>query len=126
MTSRRIRGSVRWITGAGGETFTTGSSSTTFDGNIYIAKEATGRLFQVRCSPAHVGWVDDELAPINTATDGGKLLVIPLWTVAPLLPLRLAAHSCRDAAHDAGVSMTARQRQFVINLIRCRRHSWRS
>lgn len=72
--------------GGRGETFTTGSSSTTFDGNIYIAKEATGRLFKFDVAQHTLGGLTTNLHPQSTATDGGKLLVIPYVDGSTKLP----------------------------------------
>ena len=72
--------------GGRGETFTTGSSSTTFDGNIYIAKEATGRLFRFDVAKNTLDGLTTNLHPQSTATDGGKLLVIPYVDGSTKLP----------------------------------------
>ena len=72
--------------GGRGETFTTGSSSTIFDGNIYIAKEATGRLFKFDVAQHTLGGLTTNLHPQSTATDGGKLLVIPYVDGSTKLP----------------------------------------
>lgn len=72
--------------GGRGETFTTGSSSTTFDGNIYIAKEATGRLFRFDVAKHALDGLTTNLHPQSTATDGGKLLVIPYVDGSTKLP----------------------------------------
>ena len=68
------------------ETFTTGSCSTDFGGNIYIAKEATGRLFKFDVAQHTLGGLTTNLHPQSTATDGGKLLVIPYVDGSTKLP----------------------------------------
>lgn len=72
--------------GGRGETFTTGSCSTTFGGNIYIAKEATGRLFKFDVAKHTLDGLTTNLHPQSTATDGGKLLVIPYVDGSTKLP----------------------------------------
>lgn len=68
------------------ETFTTGSCSTDFGGNIYIAKEATGRLFRFDVAKNTLDGLTTNLHPQSTATDGGKLLVIPYVDGSTKLP----------------------------------------
>lgn len=72
--------------GGRGETFTTGSCSTDFGGNIYIAKEATGRLFRFDVAKNTLDGLTTNLHPQSTATDGGKLLVIPYVDGSTKLP----------------------------------------
>lgn len=72
--------------GGRGETFTTGSCSTDFGGNIYIAKEATGRLFRFDVAKNTLDGLTTNLHPQSTATDGDKLLVIPYVDGSTKLP----------------------------------------
>ena len=52
------------------ETFTTGSSYTLIDGNIYISKESTGRWFRFKCATAEMdGWTT-QLYPHGAAMVG--------------------------------------------------------
>lgn len=77
-----------------GETFTAGSCSVGLDGNIYIAKEATGRLFKFDVAKNTLDGLTTNLHPQGTVTEGDKLLAVPYVDGSTKLPyLYVLQHS---------------------------------
>lgn len=73
-----------WISGVSygnqGETFTTGSCSIDLNGNIFIAKEATGRLFNFEIDKNRlipIATNTTQVALGGTAVEGDKMFILP-------------------------------------------------
>lgn len=86
-----------WIANTYGgqmETFNTGSCSVDWNGNIYIQKEGTGRIFRFNVEKNYIEAFATNAYPQSTTVDGDKLVVLPYIDGATTVPfLYVIQHS---------------------------------
>ena len=90
------------------ETFTVGSSAADRGGNIYISKEATGRLFVFSVEDWELrAWSTQVYTATGAAVEGDRMTILPYVDGASVVPFVYTATNTSNAlfrAFDIGVS----------------------